>query len=81
MADDQDDNANGSSNPERQEISQLVKCRMQSLGQPLSDYGKIYKIRYNLFIRKSIKDIRNALYVQSAQYPEFHYMRNIISKA
>ena len=26
-------------NPERQEISQLVKCRMQSLGQPLNDYG------------------------------------------
>ena len=28
-------------NPERQEINQLVKCRMQSLGQPLGDYGKI----------------------------------------
>ncbi|KAH3792027.1 hypothetical protein DPMN_145516 [Dreissena polymorpha] len=27
-------------NPERHEISQLVKCRMQSLGQPLEDYDE-----------------------------------------
>ena len=26
---------------ERQEISQMVKCRMASLGLPLEDYGKI----------------------------------------
>ena len=25
--------------PERHEISQMVRCRMQSLGQPISDYG------------------------------------------
>jgi hypothetical protein len=26
--------------PERHEICQMVRCRMQSLKQPLSDYGK-----------------------------------------
>lgn len=26
--------------PERHEICQMVRCRMQSLKQPLNDYGK-----------------------------------------
>ena len=28
---------------EQQEISQMVKCRMSSLGHPLDDYGKILR--------------------------------------
>ena len=37
MADD--DMGNGTMAVERQEISQMVKCRMASLGLPLEDYG------------------------------------------
>ena len=32
---------NNQMTPERHEISQMVKCRMHSLGQPTDDYGKI----------------------------------------
>ncbi|XP_065931413.1 potassium channel subfamily T member 2 isoform X16 [Magallana gigas] len=31
---------NNQMTPERHEISQMVKCRMHSLGQPMNDYGK-----------------------------------------
>lgn len=31
---------NNQMTPERHEISQMVKCRMHSLGQPMTDYGK-----------------------------------------
>ena len=39
MADDE--TGNGTMAVERQEISQMVKCRMASLGLPLEDYGKL----------------------------------------
>ena len=35
-----DEQCNNSMAVERQEISQMVKCRMASLNLPLEDYGK-----------------------------------------
>ena len=40
MGSDDDIGGGNTANVERQEISQLVKCRMSSLGLPLEDYGK-----------------------------------------
>lgn len=37
---DEHDDVRSHLSPERQEISQLVRCRMTSLGLPLEDYGK-----------------------------------------
>ncbi|XP_053380951.1 potassium channel subfamily T member 2-like isoform X3 [Mercenaria mercenaria] len=37
---DRHDDHSGQVNPELHEISQMVKCRMQSIGQPLDDYDE-----------------------------------------
>lgn len=39
MGSDDDISGNNTAAVERQEISQLVKCRMSSLGLPLEDYN------------------------------------------
>ncbi len=44
-----DDRAGNTATVERQEISQMVKCRMSSLGLPLEDYG-MASLRPNLNI-------------------------------
>lgn len=41
LTDEHDERVSSATSPERQEISQMVKCRMQSLGLPLSDYGTV----------------------------------------
>ncbi|KAL5011495.1 hypothetical protein ScPMuIL_010046 [Solemya velum] len=45
---DHDERVSSATSPERQEISQMVKCRMQSLGLPLSDYDDVSDKRNTL---------------------------------
>ena len=60
---------------ERQEISQMVKCRMASLGLPLEDYGEI-----SAKIDFVVSSPRHRAIYQSCIFNQGEYREDILDK-